>query len=70
MPWPGYVWELLWKLLWKPPVMLVHLMVCPAELQLAVAARLPSLLMPGMHLPAVACRKLKVMHLQSAWVQL
>ncbi len=67
MPWPGYVWELLWKLLWKPPVMLMHLMVGPAELQLAV---LPRLLMPGLHLPAVECQKLKAIHLQPAWVQL
>lgn len=70
MPWPGYVWELLWKLLWKPPVMLMHLMVVPAELQLAVLALLQSLLMPEMHLPGVACQKVKAMHLQPTWVQL
>ncbi len=47
--------------------MLMHLMVGPAELQLAV---LPRLLMPGLHLPAVECQKLKAIHLQPAWVQL
>ncbi len=50
--------------------MLMHLMVGPAVLQLAVLALLQSLLMPGMQLPAVACQKLKAMHLQAAWVQL
>ena len=50
--------------------MLMHLMVIPAELQLAVLAPLQSLLMPGIHLPAVACQKLKAMHLQSTQMQL
>ena len=68
MPWPGYMWDLLCKLLRQPPVLQV--MVGPAVLQLAVAARLQSLLMPGLHLPAVACQKLKATHVQPAWVQL